>query len=142
MGKLRDGWVYELFLTSQAVSSLPAATVLELYQQRGSFEQVLSDEDAEQAPDRWCSHRPYGQELWQLICQWVWNSRLSLGSVSSGAELRWTTWGSARAAPEAETGSSAEAPQTGEGTDQLAAVTPATTVTNRPSEAAESHPGH
>lgn len=137
VGKLRDGWVYELFLTSQAVSSLPVATVLELYQQRGSFEQVLSDEDAEQDPDRWCSHTPYGQELWQLICQWVWNSRLSLGSVSSGAELRWTTWGSESAAPEAETGSRAEAPQTVEGTNQLAEVTPVTTVTNRPSEAAE-----
>lgn len=142
VGKLRDGWVYELFLTSQAAHSLPAAPVLELYQQRGSFEQVLSDEDAEQDLERWCSHSECGQEFWQLIGQWAWNSRLSLGSVSSGAELRWTSWGSESAAPEAETGLSAEAPQAVEGTDQLAEVTPATTATSRPSEAAEEVPSY
>lgn len=58
VGKLCAGWVYELFLITQAATSLPAATVLELYGHRGSFEQVLSDEDAEQDPNRWCSHRP------------------------------------------------------------------------------------
>lgn len=92
VGKLCGGWVYELFLTSQPAASLPATTVLELYGHRGSFEQVLSDEDAEQDPDRWCSHRPCGQEFWQVLCQWVWNSRLSLGSMSLGEELRWTAW--------------------------------------------------
>jgi hypothetical protein len=99
VGKLRDGFVYELFLTSQPASSLPAATVLELYQQRGSFEQVLSDEDEEQDPDRWCSRTPCGQEFAQILSQWVWKSRLTLGSVSAPAPLRWTTWQATPAAP-------------------------------------------
>jgi hypothetical protein len=63
VGKRRDAHVYEIFLTSHSASSLPAATLLALYQQRGAFEQVLSDEDAEQDPDRWCSHTPCGQEF-------------------------------------------------------------------------------
>lgn len=92
VGTLRDGWVYELFLTSQSASSLPPATVLELYQHRGSFEQVLSDEDEEQDPDRWCSRTPSGQEFAQILSQWVWNTRLTLGSVSAAEGLRWTTW--------------------------------------------------
>jgi hypothetical protein len=92
VGKLRDNLVYELFLTSHPASSLPAATVLELYQHRGSFEQVLSDEDVEQDPDRWCSRTPCGQEFWQILNQWVWNVRLRLGSTAQPLPLRWTTW--------------------------------------------------
>lgn len=99
VGTLRDGYVYELFLTSRPASSLPAATVLELYQHRGSFEQVLSDEDEEQAPDRWCSRTPCGQEFTQVLSQWVWNSRLSLGSISAADRLRWTTWAAEPPAP-------------------------------------------
>jgi len=92
VGKLRDKYVYELFLTSHPVSSLPAAAVLELYQHRGSFEQVLSDEDGEQDPDRWCSRTPCGQEFWQILSQWVWNVRLRLGNAAQPQPLRWTTW--------------------------------------------------
>lgn len=92
VGKLRDGQVYELFLTSHPASSLPAATLLELYQHRGSFEQVLSDEDGEQDPDRWCSHTPCGQEFWQILCQWLWNVRLRLGLLAQPQPVRWTTW--------------------------------------------------
>ena len=40
---------------------------------------VLSDEDEELDPDRWCSHSPAGQEAWQVVSQWVWNLRLELG---------------------------------------------------------------
>jgi hypothetical protein len=137
VGKLRDGWVYELFLTSRAAHSLPAATVLELYQHRGSFEQVLSDEDAEQDPDRWCSHSACGQEFWQLLSQWVWNSRLTLGSVSAGQEVRWTAWASETAAPGQEPASAEETPAPAQGEDRLAEVTPATIVTSRPSGAEE-----
>jgi hypothetical protein len=72
VGTLRDGHVYELFLTSQPASSLPAATVLELYQHRGSFEQVLSDAAEEQDPARWCSRTACGQEVAQVLSQWVW----------------------------------------------------------------------
>lgn len=92
IGKLRGVYVYELFLTSHLASSLSAATILALYQQRGAFEQVLSDEDDEQDPDRWCSHRPYGQEFWQILSQWVWNTRLRLGSVAQPQPMRWTAW--------------------------------------------------
>jgi hypothetical protein len=110
VGKLRDGFVYELFLTSQPTSSLPATTVLELYQHRGSFEQVLSDEDQEQDPDRWCSRTPCGQEFAQVLSQWVWNTRLSLGSVSAAEGLRWTTWETPPPAPAPQIGPRAEAP--------------------------------
>jgi hypothetical protein len=95
VGKLRGAYVYELLLTSHPATALPAATVLGLYQQRGAFEQVLSDEDHEQDPDRWCSRTPLGQEFWQIVCQWVWNTRLELGSVGQTPVLRWTVWESA-----------------------------------------------
>ena len=95
VGKLCDNYVYELFLTSHPASSLPAATVLELYQHRGAFEQVLSDEDVEQDVDRWCSRTPCGQEFWQILNQWVWNIRLRLGQAAQPQPLRWTRWESA-----------------------------------------------
>lgn len=135
VGKLCDGWVYELFLTSQPAQSLPAATVLELYGDRGSFEQVLSDEDVEQDPDRWCSHRPCGQEFWQLTCQWVWNIRLSLGSVSLGEELRWTAWQSETAATAQEASSTQEAQGTGGDGDGSPQSAGATAASDSPSEA-------
>ena len=50
-----------------------------LHLHRGAFEPLLSDEDIEQDPDRWCSHSAWGQECWQLIAQWVCNLRLELG---------------------------------------------------------------
>lgn len=40
---------------------------------------MLSDEDREIDPDRWCSHSAWGQECWQVVAQWVWNLRLELG---------------------------------------------------------------
>lgn len=88
VGKVRGEHVYELFLTSHPATALPAPTILELYQHRGAFEQVLSDEDREQDPDRWCSHSPAGQEFWQIVSQWVWNSRLELGSIGQVQPLR------------------------------------------------------
>jgi hypothetical protein len=42
-------------------------------------EPVLSDEDSEQDPDRWCSHSAWGQECWQVVSQWIWNLRLEVG---------------------------------------------------------------
>jgi len=98
VGKSRGEHVYELFLTSHPASSLPVATVLELYGHRGSFEQVLSDEDVEQDSDRWCSRTPCGQEFWQILNQWVWNIRLRLGSAATPQPLRWTRWEAAGAA--------------------------------------------
>jgi hypothetical protein len=55
---------------------------------RGSFETVLADEDAEQDPDRWCSHTPSGQECWQIISQWMWNLRLELGQHLSPTDTK------------------------------------------------------
>jgi hypothetical protein len=79
VGITRAGAVYELFLTNLPQQAFTAADVLALYGQRGAFEMVLSDEDAEQDPDRWCSHSAWGQECWQIISQWVWNLRLEVG---------------------------------------------------------------
>ncbi len=91
-GKRRGPHVYELFLTSAPGQCLRADEVVELYHQRGAFERVLRDEDAEQDPDRWCSCTPRGQEFWQIVSQWVWNTRLGLGMVGQGQALRQTRW--------------------------------------------------
>jgi hypothetical protein len=92
VGKRLDDYVYELFLTSHPAACLSATMIVELYQHRGSFEQVLSDEDQEQDPDRWCSLTGYGQEFWQVVSQWVWNMRLEVGAVVQEQPLRWTRW--------------------------------------------------
>jgi hypothetical protein len=92
VGKLLGDHVYELFLTSHPAHRLPAADLIPLYNGRGGFEQVLSDEDWEQDPDRWCSHNAHGQEFWQVLSQWVWNTRLELGQVCQERPLRWTVW--------------------------------------------------
>jgi hypothetical protein len=94
-GKLLGAFVYELFLTTAPAQCLRAHEVVELYYQRGGFEQVLSDEDAEQDPDRWCSCTPHGQEFWQILSQWVWNTRLELGMADQDQGLRRTTWSDA-----------------------------------------------
>ncbi len=33
-----------------------------------------------------------GQEFWQIVCQWVWNLRLSLGHAMQGNEMRDIEW--------------------------------------------------
>ncbi len=90
VGKQSGDFVYELFLTSHPVHCLQTADVVQLYLQRGSFEQVLSDEDVEQDPDRWCSYTSMGQECWQIVSQWVWNLRLELGYVQQQPQMRQT----------------------------------------------------
>jgi hypothetical protein len=79
IGILRDGIVYELFLTTAAEVAFTCPDVLDLYLHRGSFETVLADEDEEQETDRWCSRTTWGQECWQIMNQWIWNLRLSFG---------------------------------------------------------------
>jgi hypothetical protein len=91
-GKLLGPFVYELFLTTAPAQCLRANEIVELYYQRGGFEVVLSDEDTEQDPDRWCSCTPQGQEFWQILSQWVWNTRLELGMVAQEEQLRTTSW--------------------------------------------------
>jgi hypothetical protein len=70
VGVIRDGIVYELFLTNLPQSAFTASDVVSLYLHRGAFETALEDEDLEQEPDRWCSHSAWGQETWQIISQW------------------------------------------------------------------------
>lgn len=71
VGITREGVVYELFFTNLPQQGFTASDVVEVYLHRGAFEPALSDEDAEQDPDRWCSHAAWGQECWQVILQWV-----------------------------------------------------------------------
>jgi hypothetical protein len=92
VGKRVGEWVYELFITTLDADGFLVEDVLDLYHGRGAFEAVLADEDVEEDPDRWCSYTEYGQELWQIACQWVWNLRLSLGHAMQGGELREIEW--------------------------------------------------
>lgn len=93
VGKCEGQYLYELFLTSLPASSFSAADVLSLYNGRGGFEQTLSEEDAEQDCDRWCSWQPEGQSFWQILSQWVWNWRIQAGWQSqSEPQVRQTLW--------------------------------------------------
>jgi hypothetical protein len=95
VGTTRDDVVYELFFTALPVGTFSAADVVELYLHRGAFETVLSDEDQEQDPDRWCSHTACGQEFWQILCQWIWNLRLELGHALHPTAMRTTEFANA-----------------------------------------------
>jgi hypothetical protein len=99
VGKRVDEWVYELFITTLDADGFLVEDVLDLYHGRGAFEGVLADEDVEEDPDRWCSYTEYGQELWQIACQWVWNLRLSLGHAMQGSELREIEWATPKESP-------------------------------------------
>lgn len=93
VGKRVGDFVYELFMTSEPMSRFRAIDVLGLYYGRGGFEKTLSDEDTEQDADRWCSWQPQGQEFWQILSQWVWNTRVWFGwQKESQAVLRQTLW--------------------------------------------------
>jgi hypothetical protein len=70
LGVTREGVVYELFFTHLPQQGFTACDVVERYLHRGACEPQLSDEDAEQDPDRWVSHSAWGQECWQVISQW------------------------------------------------------------------------
>lgn len=95
IGTTRGDDVYELFFTALPVGAFSAADVVGLYLHRGAFETVLSDEDQEQDPDRWCSHAACGQEFWQLLSQWIWNLRLELGHALHPSPMRTTEFASA-----------------------------------------------
>ena len=99
VGKRIDEWVYELFFTDLDADGFLAEDILDLYQGRGAFEAVLADEDVEADPERWCSYSQCGQELWQIVCQWVWNLRLSLGQTMQAGEVREIEWAPAKEAP-------------------------------------------
>jgi hypothetical protein len=98
VGETRDQMVYELFFTALPQAAFTASDVVALYLHRGAFETVLGDEDQEQDPDRWCSHTPWGQELWQILSQWVWNLRLELGHALHPTPMRRTEFAPAQQA--------------------------------------------
>jgi hypothetical protein len=90
IGVIRDGIVYELFFTALPAPGFRAADVVRLYLHRGSFETVLADEDREQDADRWSSYTPHGQEVWQILSQWVWNLRQELSQQWHPTSMRLT----------------------------------------------------
>src|SRR5713101_4994986 len=95
VGVTRAGVVYELFLTKLSQDAFTASDVVALYLHRGAFETTLADEDLEQDPDRWCSHAACGQEIWQIVNQWVWNLRLELGHQLHPDPVRTTEFAAA-----------------------------------------------
>jgi hypothetical protein len=111
IGVTRSGVVYELFLTNLPQSAFTAADVVALYLHRGAFENALSDEDLEQDPDRWCSHTACGQEVWQIISQWVWNLRLELGHQLAPDPVRTTEFAPALSPAQEEATNSPSASQ-------------------------------
>jgi hypothetical protein len=90
IGVTRNGLGYELVFTGLPSRGFTPTDGLDCYFQRGAFETLLADEDQEQAPDRWCSHTPWGQEAWQILSQWVWNLRLELGQQLHPTPFRLT----------------------------------------------------
>jgi hypothetical protein len=98
VGKRVGAWVYELFLTTLPPDGFLATDILDLYHGRGAFEGTLADEDVEGDPDRWCSYSPAGQELWQVVWQWVWNLRLALGWRLADEPVRSIEWAPPRTA--------------------------------------------
>lgn len=99
VGHLQEGWVYELFACLLPTPAFLAQDVVDLYHGRGAFEGVLAQEDQEGDPDRWCSHAPNGQALWQAIWHTIWNLRLSLGLQLSGEGLRHMEWATEEPSP-------------------------------------------
>lgn len=99
VGVTREDVVYELFFSTLPQQGFTACDVVELYLHRGAFEPLLSDEDAEQDPDRWCSHSAWGQEAWQIISQWTWNLRLELGHQLQPDAVRTTEFAPALPSP-------------------------------------------
>ncbi len=96
IGTTRDEVVYELFFTALPQNAFTSADVVDLYLHRGAFETVLCDEDKEQDPDRWCSHTACGQEIWQILSQWMWNLRLELGHRLHPTPMRTTEFAPAQ----------------------------------------------
>jgi hypothetical protein len=115
IGRTRKGVVYELFFTQMPQSGFTASDVVALYLHRGAFEAVLSDEDREIDPDRWCSHAPAGQEAFQIVSQWVWNLRLELGHMLEPTPLRTTEF-----APPMKESTIEQVPVQGYGTPSVA----------------------
>lgn len=93
VGHLHEGFVYELFVTRLPPEAASAAEVVSLYLGRGALEATLAQEDREMPTDRWITHRAPGQDLFQILSQWVWNHRIVLGAaLMPESSLRVTPW--------------------------------------------------
>ena len=79
IGKHVGEWIYELIATDRPASQWDAAQVFALYLERGAFERTLGEEDQELPTDRWVSYQENGEEMWQILCQFLWNLRLRVG---------------------------------------------------------------
>jgi hypothetical protein len=119
VGVTREGVVYELFFARLPQQGFTASDVVELYLHRGAFEPILADEDAEQDPDRWCSHSSCGQEGWQCVSQWIWNLRLELGHQLHPDPVRTTEFAPA-CSPAQEKGANVPFPPQGYGPAEVA----------------------
>ncbi len=97
VGTTRGQVVYELFYTALPGQAFTPADVVALYLHRGASAPVLSDEDQEQEPDRWCSHTAWGQEFWLILAPWIWNLRLALGHALHPTAMRTTEFAPAKA---------------------------------------------
>ena len=100
VGVTRDGIVSELFFTALPALSFTAADVVRLYLHRGSFETELADGDREQNSDQWCSFTTHGQEIWQILSQWIWNMRQELSQQWQPTQMRLTVFAEAQTAAE------------------------------------------
>lgn len=96
-GKPRVGvrlgdWIYELFVTDRSAAAWSIVDSLSLYFARGGFEGTLAQEDREHDLEHTVSWNPFGQQLWCLLGQWVWNRRIRMGAQLQGPCLRRTEW--------------------------------------------------
>lgn len=93
IGKRFRGRIAELFATDRTQEGFTGTDVLSLYLGRGGFEASLWHEDQQTDPDRFVSHHGPGQELFQVLCQWMDNVRLQL--LPQEPVLRTTVWADA-----------------------------------------------
>lgn len=85
IGKRVGEWIYEMIATDRPAAQWDAAQVFALYLERGAFERTLGEEDREMPTDRWVTYQEHGEEMWQILCQWIWNLRLRRGVQASKA---------------------------------------------------------
>jgi hypothetical protein len=114
VGVTRDGMVSELFFTGLPTLGFTAADVVKLYLHRGSFETSLADEDREQDSDRWCSFTIHGQEIWQILSQWMWNLRQELSQKWQPTQMRLTLFAEAHVESQPTKASAASDPSLAE----------------------------
>jgi hypothetical protein len=94
VGKIHQGYVYEVFATTCPPEAFGALSLLSFYWGRAQHENALAQEDQELCLDHRVSFHPEGQALVDLLAQWVWNWRIWAGSQlrSPASCVRETDW--------------------------------------------------